>query len=184
MVAGTVAIAICNLVHHEAMFPSVLWLGLVGFGVWAASDATTPRQLLINTLGGFSFRQFVEITPLGRRSSSVNFGYELFGKSFYQLRIPAEDVWRVNWRTGQASYHAGHDVDDWRVMIWYRDDDAKPRGPNLRMVGYEGAKEPIDAFGRRFVDFLKAGGIELLWDEKESEFITPNAPSREADRGS
>lgn len=184
LVLGTVAIAIHNLIHHEAMIASVLWLAMVGFGIWASLDATTPRQLLINTLGGFSYRQFVEIATTDRGDSSVHFGYELFGKSFYQLRIPAEDIWWVNWRTGQASYHAGHDVDDWHVMIWYRDDKAYHRGRSLHTIGFQGPKESIEAFGIRFVDFLKAGGIDLVWDEKESEFATPNAPSREADRES
>ena len=178
MVVGTVAVAIFNLVHFEALIPSTLWLALAAFGVWAALDDGPPGHLLINTLGGFSYRQFVEAARSDKGNLSINFGYELFGRSFYQLRIPAEDVWWVNWTAGQASHRAGRDMDDWHVAIWYRDENDKIDGRNLRLIGYESSRERIRKFGNQCVEFLKRAGIELVWDEAESEWVTPHSPKR------
>ncbi len=178
---GTATLAILNLMAREAMIASSLWLLLVGTVIWGFVSEEGPRLFLIKFLGGFSYRQFVELKPSDSGEPSLCFGYEMFGRSFYELRIPCQDVWSVNWRTGQASARAGEDLDDWHVAIWFRDEQAAYGGHGLHLVGYEGAKEPIEKFGNRFVKFLQQGGIELLWDEKEREYATPNAPASKSD---
>lgn len=184
LVVASVAMAASNLIHREALIASTLLLLLVGGMFWLALSEGGARKLWINTLGGCSFRQFAEVERDDGGGFSVNFGYVLFGTSFYELRIPAGDVWWVNWQTGQATALAGRDMDDWQVMIWYRDDKAFHRGRSLHTIGHHAARKPTEAFGRRFVDFLQAGGIDFLWDEKESVYARPNAPSKAADRES
>ncbi len=62
----------------------------------------------------------------------IGFGYELFGRPFYYLRVEREWVVSVEMNTGQASHFAGRDMDDWQVALWYRAPNLSPRTVGTR----------------------------------------------------
>ena len=186
-----VALAVDNLAHGSTpvlgIVASVLWLALVAFvlviGVWGEGGV---RASAVTVLGTYSRRHFVEVARAGDRTV-IGFGYELFGRRFYYLRVASESVLSVNMSTGQATALAGRDMNDWHVALWYRDPARPARTPPVRfrddeliLVGLPRAKETTAEFFRAFVAFLRAAGVELHPTEKETEFRTGLADPPEA----
>jgi hypothetical protein len=181
-VGGFVALAVYHLANFSetptvGIVASVLWLALVFWcflgGILAAGGF---RAAVIDFLGTFASREFVEVRPEGDQTV-IGFGFDLFRHRFYYLRLERERIVSVDMGTGQATSFAGRDMDDWHVTLWYRD-PTRPsrkhfeglRDETLYIVGPSRAKATTAEFFASFVAFLRAAGVELHPTAKENEF--------------
>jgi hypothetical protein len=183
-----VALAVNNLADYShtpvlGIIASVLWLALVAFvlagGVYFAGGIGPSA---IECLGLLSSRPFADVSRDGERVV-IGFGYELFGRRFYYLRIDREQITSVVMNTGQASSLAGRDMDDWSVVLWYRVSGRVARTPpryrddeEVYIVGPARARERTAELFGAFVALLRSAGVELHPTERENEFRTSGAP--------
>lgn len=186
-VGGFVALAVGNLADYRhtpliGIVASVLWLALVTFvlvvGVWAAGGIIPSA---VACLGLLSRRDFADVSRDDKRVV-IGFGYELFGRRFYYLRIDREQVTSVVMNTGQASAFAGRDMNDWSVVLWYRVPGRVPPFPHFRddeevyIVGPARARERTAELFQAFVAFLRAAGVVLHPTDRDTEFRVGAAP--------
>jgi hypothetical protein len=177
-----VALAVFNLATYPdqpafGIVAAVLWLLFVGVQLWLARQiAGGVRAAAIAWLGRFSSRQFVEVQAESARPA-IAFGYELFRRRFYYLFIEREHIVSVDVSSGQATAFAGKDMNDWSVVLWYRDPIAPPqrhiegaRTDEEYFVGPSRAKATTEEFLRSFVAFLRAAGVALHPTDKQNEF--------------
>jgi hypothetical protein len=189
-------LAVDNLADYShtpviGIVASVLWLALVAFvlvcGIWFAGGI---GPTVIACLGLWSWRHFADVSRDSERVV-IGFGYELFGRRFYHLRIDREQITSVVMNTGQATALAGRDMNDWAVVLWYRVGGLAPRTPGFRgdeevyIVGPARARELTAELFAAFVAFLRSAGVELHPTERENEFraggaAAPPAPESSA----
>jgi hypothetical protein len=173
-VASFVALAVYYLVTPfetpiYGLVAAVLWLAFVAFKTWSEIDSAGGlRAYAVATLGAFSSRWFAEAaTEAGR--TVIGFGYELFGRKFYYLRIDREWVVKVEMSLGQAN---------WSVYLRYRDpareQTAWEREHGIRgevyVVGPTRTRKVTAGLFADFVAFLRAAGVELEQVGWEPEF--------------
>ena len=170
-VAFFVALSVLNLVNRVAVIPSIIWLLLVTAVICAICR---DEEFLRYLLGGFASTQFVERVTAETQSAEIRFGYQLFGRRCFYLRLPVGKIEAVNWTTGQ--------VGDWHVALWFdHDDPAKhvegSRKPDqdVYIVGPSGSKEETETFGLSLVDFLCNAGASLVRGEDECSFVRKTA---------
>jgi hypothetical protein len=186
-VGGFVALAVDNLADWKAtptigLVASVLWLAIVAFAIFVTLSALAEigvRQSIAACLGEFSRHHFVEAGRDGDRTV-IDFGFTLFGIRFDYLRVTGDQILAVRMGTGQASAFAGQDMNDWSVVLWYRD-FGKParffqglRIDEVYIVGPAQARAATEPWFREFVEFLRAAGVALVPGEQENEFRLPD----------
>ena len=161
----------------SAVAASIIWLILVALTIWSGiSDARSIKKYMVGLLGAFSKQHFVWALSEGNEGAILRFGYELLGCEFHELQIQASAVMTVDWRTGQATQMAGHDMNDWHVALWYRDPNNLNQrlpglnGKNVHLVGPYGRKGDVAPFGQSLVAFLKGAGIKLEATNNPDEF--------------
>lgn len=182
LVLMTIAIAVCNLLRaHQipiaSTIASVLWLGMVYLLVsMNLRKEGSIRQYIVNRLGAFSGRHFARILPGEGQTTWLAVGYRLWGRDFYYLHIETADLSSVAWHAGQGSGMSGRDLNDWRVLLWYRDANRPARKfypGELLIVGPAGSRAEVPAFGQQLVKFLIESGVSLTPGRDDCEFITP-----------
>ncbi len=170
--------ALLNLVDHIAVIPSVLWLLFVAWILWSGCrDAGGVRRFLIDWFSPFAGRKFAVLSHDG---ASIRFGYELFGRRFYQKDIEIERIETVSWSPGQATGMAGRDMKDWCLALWY--DHRNPEKSNrhhtrrkpaqdIYIVGPSRRKEDTATLGMEFVSFLNGVGVHLMRGEGNNVYF-------------
>jgi hypothetical protein len=179
-----VTLAVSHLVrysetHIVGVVCAVLWLALVTLGLLGGVLAAGLRGTGVAVLGVLSSRHFAEAAKEGDRVM-IGFGFELFRRPFYYLRVEGERIVSVDMSSGQATSLAGRDMNDWSVALWYREPGRNPpwvhvegvRDGEVYIVGLPGPKEVTGQFFAQFVAFLRAAGVELHPTAKENEFRT------------
>jgi hypothetical protein len=192
-----------HLIHWRettttAIIVSFVWLMLLGLLIAGEVSAHRTRarlhgvslkQRLKALLGAFARKHFVDHTD-----GKLQFGFQLFKRTWVIREIPSASVVSVEWSAGQASGMSGRDCNDWRVWLWHLDHslNRKPMGfpqreESLSQVGDEGSKAKMSGLGLKFVDFLRDGGIDLKPTVDPTQFtitgeppvwIKPNPPAR------
>ena len=187
-------IVLFDAVSRFALIASVVFILGAMFVIWGQITYEGGlRRLFLILLGSFSSRHFAEVTD-GDESQSgqadqsglaeLRFGYELRNKPYYTDTIPCGAVSSVEWATGQGSYLAGHDMDDWHVIIWFHDTTGKKRlDPDLRsedllIIGQIGPRTEVEEFGKRFVKFLQAAGVALIPTDDVTEYSSTGKRKR------
>jgi hypothetical protein len=184
---GLTGLAVFHLAHPQTTPWVVLiaaWIWVLTFVacVWGAADEDGgygPNQFLINRLGTFAGRQFVQIQRHPGETPNVGFGYMMGGRRFDYFRLPLRGIESVEWSSGQATALAGRDMEDWNVFVWYDTGLVIRRFPRLvrtrgrwvYCVGDSGPKEKRAEFGRRFVDFLRDAGADLVETEEGRKHV-------------
>jgi hypothetical protein len=185
-----VVLSVINLLNHVAMIASAIWLLLVVLAIWTICKMDGLARVLVNVLGCFASRQFVESLCEGAGHARIGYGYELFGRRYFYLTVPVEKIALVDWHTGQGSERLGRDINDWNVVVWYDHDDPVERqkregtrnpDQDLCIVGPSGPKSEIAALGHSLVDFLCKAGASLRPGKDECSFVRKTADT-EADR--
>lgn len=189
-VGSFVALALFNLVNHYqtgwwGLIASVLWLALVVLALWGTLREVGVREAAVHLLGEFSQRHFVEAAGEGDELV-IGFGYTLFGRDLYYVRVPGERVAALNMGSGQATAVAGRDMNDWSVACWYHNPDS-PEKPivglpanELHLVGAPWAKAETERTFRELITFLRAAGVELQATEDDHKFRVTGAGGRVA----
>jgi hypothetical protein len=163
-VLGTV-VAVFNIVFQVQFILPCIWLALMTWGIWDAYKENGGfRILLIDFLGFFSFKQFVECMVQYMDFVDVRFGYQLFGHRLYYLTVPLDKIQEVNWSPGQNPKY-------WDVSVWYDHDNPKKslkrrmlRKPDQDVYCIDPSKgrKETEVFGLAFVDFLLRAGAKLV----------------------
>ena len=173
-------LSVINLLNHVAMIASAIWLLLVVLAIWTICSEDGLRTFLVNVLGCFASRRFVESVSEGMGPARIRYGYQLLGRRFFYLTVPVDRIAEVAWHTGQASDRLGRDADDWHIAIWYYHDDPvkseKRKGlwnpdQEIFCVGPSGPKSDIAALGHSLVDFLRGSGASLVLGKDECSFV-------------
>jgi hypothetical protein len=172
LVACSVALALFHLVTFSsspayAVLLALLWLFLVAVNLrYAIRERGGARRFAVEQLGAFSSRHFVEVEREGERTI-IRFGYELFRRRFTRLALDARHVVSVEMSSGQATALAGKDMDDWSIVLWYRDPTRPPRkhiegarDDDVYIVGPARAKTATSELFDSFVAFLRGAGVE------------------------
>lgn len=173
-VGAFVALAVYHLATWSeppacAAIAAVVWLGLVGVCLLGAMQSVGLRGVPAACLGPFSARHFADArTENGR--TVIGFGFELFGRRLYHLRVTPEQLASVDMSSGQATAIAGRDMADWSVALWYRDSPASARDPEVYLIGPARAKETTAELLAVVVAFLRTAGVELEPSAREGEF--------------
>jgi hypothetical protein len=174
-------LAVLNLANLVAIIPSVIWLLIVTWIVWSGCrDAGGIRRYFCDWLGVFAGRRFAISANDDTGQPAVRFGYELFGRRFYERTIPLNRIESVEWSPGQATSMAGRDMKDWSVALWYDHGDREKskkhhmlRKPDqdVYIVGPSRPKEDTAALGEDFLSFLRAIGSTLLQGDTDSLYV-------------
>lgn len=177
-----VVLGVYNLLNSIGVVASSLWLLLMAVISIGYCKERGLKQVLTEILGAFARRQYAWIFRSDADKFELRFGFRIFGGRHDYLVIPADRIQSVNWSTGQASYFAGRDMDDWSVGLWYEHGDpakSAARKSQLRpdqevyIVGLTRPKQEVAVFGRAFLDFLRQAGVELVPGENDCTFVRP-----------
>jgi len=167
---GTVPMCACGTVA------SAVWLTLVAYCLALALWQVGLWGSVVALLGPFSHRQFVDARHTDD-GTVIGFGYQLFGRRFYYLRVTTDRITSVDMSSGQGTALAGRDMNDWSVALWYRDPTALARvlwpgspSDEVYIVGPARAREETAELLAVVVAFLRAAGCDLQPGESETEF--------------
>jgi hypothetical protein len=167
-------LAITNLFVHVAIIASCTWLAIVFIGVRTACKTDgSVWKFVINWLGCFARRQFVEATLRETGPAEIRFGYQFFRRRLFYFLVPVDKIETVDWSTGQATDMAGRDMNDWHVALWFDHDDVsksekkqkwglKKPDQDVYIVGPSTCKAEAEILGLAFVTFLHAAGATWL----------------------
>lgn len=174
-------LAVLNVANNDAIILSVIWLLFVGWILWnECQDAVGVRGYLIDWLAAFAGRKFAFVPPADNHQARIRFGYELFGRSFYQKEIEFGHIESVEWSPGQATSMAGHDMKDWSIALWYAQGDPERgekhhllRKPdqNVYIVGSLRPKEDASTLGTELVSFLNGIGVFFVESEEDNVYV-------------
>jgi hypothetical protein len=175
--------AIDNLIdfHHSGILPllaSAAWLSLVALILWGCMHTAGPRQFFVDLLGHFSREKFLDLFPLRNGTPGIGFGFRLLGLTFYHFIAQLDGLIEVHWSTGQGSYFARKDINDWDVAIWLRRDSLRGtrswnmgRDPTeVYLLGFCWSRQGIEPFGLQVVEFFRQAGIEFTPSEDGKKF--------------
>lgn len=177
-----VVLAIINILNGVAFIASILWLALIGFIIYAGSQTEGLGGFLIDLMGAFAFKHFVERIAEDEGCERVRFGFRLLGHRFYDRGISVGKIESVEWHTGQGSHMAGRDMNDWHVGVWFDHGDAdrsrdkqesrllKPE-QDVYCVGPSSKKAVTAAFGLELVAFLRQAGVDLVPGKDDSTYV-------------
>lgn len=146
---------------------SVLWLALVAFCLVLAAWQTGLRGSAVAVLGAFARDRFADARPTDG-GTVIGFGFQLFGRRFYYLRLAPDQITSVSIGSGQGTAHAGRDMNDWSVALWYLPGGG--RTDEVYVVGPPRARAEAVAWLAEVVAFLRAAGVDLEPGEGETEF--------------
>lgn len=175
-----VALAVDNLAAYArvplvGIVASVVWIALVAFVLVVAVATAGVRASVVACLGPFSKRHFADARTAGDRPL-IGFGYELFGRRWYFLRVRPEQVVSVNAGTGQATALAGRDMRDWSVVLRFRAGERPPATfegqpiDEVYLIGPARAKEQTAELLAAVVAFLREAGVDLRPTDRDTEF--------------
>jgi hypothetical protein len=175
-----VVVGVSNLLNRIALIPSIIWLVLVATVVWGRCRKEGIGKFLTNVQGRFASKHFVEKISEEKVRTEIRFGYQLFGRRYFYLRLPIDKIETVEWRSGQATDMVGRDMNDWHVVLWFDHDDPAKRDKwsrkpdqDIYIVGPDRRKEDTEAFGLSLVDFLRNAGALLAQGEDNCSFVRP-----------
>lgn len=165
-----IGLSIKNLAGGISVIPSAIWLVLVTCTLSTGIMVEGAGYLAVSILGNFTTDHFVCVHE-ELELTAVGFGFRILKIPLYYLYIPAERVVAVDWHTGQGSFHAGKDIDDWHVAFWYVKDPSTSRArhgknPEVHIAGPTARKSVIAPFGTSLVEFLGNAGLEFSPNEE------------------
>ena len=174
-------LAILNLVNHVAIIPSAIWLVFVTVTIWnGCREVGGLRRYLVDRCSVFAGRRFVLYLSGQTDSRRIRFGFEMFGCRVFQRDVQIERIESVEWTPGQATSMAGHDMNDWQVVLWFdhcnpvkskRDHMLRKPDQDLLIVGPSRRKEDTSSLGFEFVAFLRKSGARLKQGANDNVFV-------------
>ncbi|MGD1086438.1 MAG: NfeD family protein [Verrucomicrobiota bacterium] len=161
-------LAIANLLFVRplpliALLASLAWIAIIVGPLISGCRRTGTRQHLGNVLGNFIRNRFAEFTSADPGQPTLCFGYKYGSRRHYFLKLRANGIKSVDWGPGQGN-NPGKD-NDWNVALWFDVGsilfDGEGSSLGIYIVGPSGHKAGREAFGSRFIEFLKANQVPL-----------------------
>jgi len=142
---------------------SVIWLVFVFFQVRSSCRYDGGvQQFMIKVAGIFALHQFAEIVKQDTGQKVLCFGYQLFRKRFYYLKIQCDGIKTVDWGAGQGS----RGMNDWHVVVRFDKDSAttlnwaSSEKPHFGIyVGPSLMKDKTEKLGNLLIEFLRNAGV-------------------------
>ena len=97
--------------------------------------------------------------PQSDGSIEIRYGFRLFGRRYFFLKVPLDKIESVMWRPGQGG--------SWTVLI--RCDDERVKYGIASIGPSRGVKKTED-LGLAIVDFLRDAGANLVEGEDETTY--------------
>jgi hypothetical protein len=154
---------------------SCIWLAMVGYAIRTAYRFHgSCRLFVINHVGVFVSKRFVEIACQGTGSAEFGYGYRLFGRRLLYYRVPLDRIEMVEWHPS--------DTDTSCVALWINRDDPEAsqrerkhmdRKPGQDIYGIETAagREETRVFGLALVAFLHNAGATLVPGKDDCTYV-------------
>jgi len=128
------------------------------------------ERVRVSVLAHFSRQWFVRIEQGSNEQPLACFGFNLWGKRYYQFKVCLDGITKVDWSAGQATHLASRDVNDWSTWVWYDIDQVeladKPAGKDdqwlYQVMGSSGNRDVAEAMGQKLVEFLRDAGADLI----------------------
>lgn len=165
-----VAVAVFNVIFsYESLgtlILSVIWIAIVIMvHLNSYIEEGGIRYYVLNRGGQFARRQFAEVAKDNSGRMIVCFGYVLFSRHFYLLKVRGDGIKTIDWGPGQAASMTGKDMNDWHVALWFNPDCAiwnrKTHKLGIYIIGLHGPKDQTETFGNAFIDFLRNAGMSF-----------------------
>ncbi len=179
-------LSVLNIKDQIAVIPSIAWLSIVVFFAWSHYDEDRGiyRQLIDGCCSFLASKKFVLVLQNENAPPAIRFGHYLFGCRIIQLRVRIDKIECVEWSTGQATFRAGEDMEDWTVGLQFSHDIKKERKHGYIQVSSTSRKEDAQKLGLAFVDFLNDLGASLVRDvsthSMDKSRIPFNSPSHQS----
>lgn len=136
--------------------PSVIWLGLLYYFVRAeCRDQGGLRNYMVNQGGVFARRHFAGVAKAGSEPALLCFGYKLFWRRFYYLKVECDGIKSVDWSGAQG----------WgmHVVLHYHSSSVKAHRDSLDIgiyiVGGARGKKKTERLGDRLIEFLRKADV-------------------------
>jgi hypothetical protein len=179
-------LSVLNIKDQVAVIPSIAWLSIVAFFAWSNYDEDRGiyHQLIDGCCSFLASKKFVLVLQNENAPPAIRFGHYLFGCRIIQLRVRIDKIECVEWSTGQATFRAGEDMEDWTVGLQFSHDIKKERKHGYIQVSSTSRKEDAQKLGLAFVDFLNDLGASLVRDvsthSMDKSRIPFNSPSHQS----
>ncbi len=190
IIVAVTMFAIKNVINGIALIASGIWIALVTLLIWSGSrEHGGPHKFLIHYIVDLFGRHYAEVSARTLPSREIQFGSELLGYRFPRHNISIRKIETLEWNTGQATFMAGRDMDDWQVCLWYDHDGPskseeqhswhrKP-GQDSYVVGPSAKLRNTEALGMQLVALIQAAGAALVKVENSTRFIRKQSESTE-----
>jgi hypothetical protein len=146
-----------------SLLASLAWITIIIGSLVSGCRRMGTGQHLGNVLGSFLRNRFAEITSADSGEPILCFGYKCGSRRHYFLKLRSKGIKTVDWGPGQGNV-PGKDH-DWNVALWFDvgsiEFDGEGSGLGIFIVGPSGHKAGREAFGSRFIAFLKANQVHL-----------------------
>jgi hypothetical protein len=161
-------LAVANLLFLRPLpivgfLASLTWITLIVVSFITGWRSVGFRQHLVNLLENFTRNRFAELTSADSGESILCFGYKCGFTRHYILKLRSNGIKSVDWGPGQGNIAAKDN--DWNVALWFDTAsivlDGRRDGLGIFIVGASGRKAEREAFGRDFIEFLKANRVRL-----------------------
>jgi hypothetical protein len=181
-----IVLAVVNLANRSALLASSLWLAFIGLILFAGFKEEGFSKLRLGFLRVFARDEFIQAVELEPDRRFIRIGFRLLGFAFYRLTIPVGKIESVSWSTGQGTYFAKRDMNDWQVSIWYDHDDPvksqrqagwRKADQEILLIGAAQKKEITEAFGKAVAEFFREAGANLIPAEADCAFVRASGMS-------
>jgi hypothetical protein len=114
-------LSVLSIKNQVAVIPSIAWLSIVVFFAWSNYDEDRGiyRHLIDGCCSFLASKKFVLVLQNENTPPAIRFGHYLFGCRIIQLRVRMDKIECVEWSTGQATFRAGEDMEDWTVGLQF-----------------------------------------------------------------
>ena len=151
---GSPLLAVDNIRHWAGAVDVIALVSIVWLAMWALMVASSLPLIpgeFHTFLGSWSDDHFIALD----HDDCVVSGFRIGGLELLLFATPVSEIREIEVRAGQASSLAGHDMDDWHIVVWETD--------NLHLVGPEQTRTQAMASGLEFRAHLE----DMGWSPRE-----------------
>lgn len=175
--AAATLLAFINLFTQVQFIVPCVWLTFIAWSSWHACQRQGGfRRWIVNIMGVFVPRHFMESISQDSGSAQIRLGYRLFGKTLLYFTVYLDRIEAINWGEGQGGPR------DWSVFIYFHGDVPARNWGSLKCdrIGTSRGKKKAEAFGLAVVEFFCRAGATMVRGKNDCTFVlaTPRVAER------